>query len=87
LSQAAVKEMVKVEKSQYGLGLSVVGQDEALNFGHGGANEGYRCQLVMFPATGQGIVIMTNSDSGGDMFAEVITSVKKLYGFPVAKQP
>jgi CubicO group peptidase (beta-lactamase class C family) len=85
VSQSTATEMLKVEKGQYGLGLSLNGQGAALNFGHGGGNEGYRCQLVAFPATGQGLVIMTNSDSGGDMFAEVITTAGKAYGWPNRK--
>ncbi|MCK7477010.1 MAG: beta-lactamase family protein [Candidatus Moduliflexus flocculans] len=37
----------------------------AASFGHGGSNEGFRCQMTAFIADGHGAVIMTNADGGG----------------------
>jgi CubicO group peptidase (beta-lactamase class C family) len=51
-------------------------------FGHGGSNAGYRAQVVMFPETGQGAVVMTNSDLGGDLAFEVLRSIAREYGWP-----
>lgn len=51
-------------------------------FGHGGSNEGYRAQVVMFPGTGQGAVVMTNSDLGGDLAFEVLRAIAREYGWP-----
>jgi CubicO group peptidase (beta-lactamase class C family) len=82
LTQQTVRRMLTVEKGTYGLGLAIWGEGEALRFSHGGANEGYRSILLAYPATGQGLAIMTNSDTGSDMFNDVIELVGKLYGWP-----
>ncbi|MEX2470931.1 MAG: serine hydrolase domain-containing protein, partial [Gemmatimonadota bacterium] len=42
----------------YGLGFGVEGEGEALSFGHGGSNAGFRAQWIVFPALGDGAVVM-----------------------------
>lgn len=44
-------------------------------FWHNGGNEGFRAQVRMFSDTGDGIVIMTNSDNGADIFAVLTNAV------------
>ncbi|MEX0675502.1 MAG: serine hydrolase domain-containing protein [Pirellulales bacterium] len=85
LSQNTVRQMLTAEKGTYGLGLAVRGEGEALAFSHGGANEGYRCLMIAYPATGQGLAIMTNSDTGGAMFNDVVKLVGELYQWPKSK--
>jgi CubicO group peptidase (beta-lactamase class C family) len=67
----------------FGLGIGVAGQDEWLRMSHNGANEGYRADLTAFPRRGEGIVIMTNSDSGTRLFAPIVITVGKALGWPV----
>ena len=67
----------------FGLGIGVAGQGEWLRMSHNGANEGYRADLTAFPRRGEGIVIMTNSDSGTRLFAPIIITVGKALGWPV----
>jgi CubicO group peptidase (beta-lactamase class C family) len=50
-------------------------------FGHGGANEGFRCQLVVF-RDGRGAAVMTNSDRGGDLAPEILATLADEYGWP-----
>ena len=85
LSRKTAAEMLTVEKAAFGLGITVQGEGAKLRFGHGGANEGFRCQMVGIPATGQGLVIMTNSDNGGAMFQEVIKAAAEAYAWPALK--
>lgn len=40
--------------------------------GHGGANMGFRSHAKFNPAQGNGIVIMTNSEGGGDQLIDAI---------------
>lgn len=54
--------------------------DSAGYFGHGGANEGFRCQYFGSLKDGNGVVVMVNSDNGS-ILQEVINSVAKVYGF------
>ena len=68
------------------MGFAVKGEGDRLLFQHGGANEGFRCQLVAYPATGQGMVIMTNSDTGGAMFESVIEAAASAYQWPAAAE-
>ncbi len=67
----------------FGLGLQVnnVGTP-AERFGHSGANEGYRAQLVIFPGTGQGVAMMTSGDQGGDLMVEIGRALAREYGWP-----
>ena len=55
-------------------------QDGTKYFGHGGANEGFRCQYYGSLEGGNGVVVMVNSDHGGIM-NEIVNSVAKVYGF------
>jgi CubicO group peptidase (beta-lactamase class C family) len=82
LSQQTVRQMLTVEKGDYGLGLNLRGEGKSLSFSHGGANEGYRCHLLAYPATGQGLAIMTNSDTGSEMFNDVAKLVRQLHQWP-----
>ncbi len=82
LSQGMANEMLKAQKGRLGLGVFVQGEGDKLSFSHGGANEGYRCHMVGYPATGQGFVIMTNSDTGGELIKEVSQLVAKTYAWP-----
>jgi hypothetical protein len=58
------------------------GKDKSASFAHGGANEGFRCQLIAYRTTGQGAVVMTNSDTGGEAAAEVIKAIGEHYNWP-----
>jgi CubicO group peptidase (beta-lactamase class C family) len=65
-----------------GLGFFVGGEGKGRHFLHGGGNAGFRCYMIGFPATGQGVVIMTNSDSGIPLSLEIMRAVAKQYGWP-----
>lgn len=82
LSGATVSEMLKLQNDKVGLGFFIRGQGRGQSFGHDGANDGYRCELIMLPATGQGLVLMTNSDTGGQMYKSVNAAVRAAYRWP-----
>lgn len=86
LSQAMARTMLTRENAAYGLGFSVKSEGARLAFLHGGGNEGFRCHLIAYPATGQGLVVMTNSDSGGMIFQGVIDAASEAYGWPKAEE-
>jgi CubicO group peptidase (beta-lactamase class C family) len=85
LSSGMVTEMLKPQLDKYGLGFAVRGQDRAFTFSHGGSNKGYRCLLIGVPATGQGCVVMTNSDTGSALLPEVAAAVSQAYDWPSEK--
>jgi CubicO group peptidase (beta-lactamase class C family) len=82
LSQTTAREMLTVQKGPVGLGPFLEGDGAAFNFGHGGANEGFRSQVVYFPETGQGAVVMANSDNGTSVIQEVLLAIAAEYAWP-----
>lgn len=85
LSASMISEMLKPVAGPYGLGLAVRGEGRSFTFSHGGSNEGYRCLMVGMPATGQGVVIMTNGDGGSKLLQAVLPVVHDAYGWPAAE--
>lgn len=85
LSQEMTKEMLTRQIASQGLGPGLHGEGDTLTFGHGGANEGYRCQFIAFAKSGQGVAVMTNSDNGGALISEILRSFSKTYDWPFLK--
>ena len=81
LSQAMVRQMLTPGLNHQGLGPGVGGSAKRPYFTHGGANEGYRCNLVAYD-DGDGAVIMTNGDNGGPLAGEILRSIAREYGWP-----
>ncbi len=79
ISQAMTERMLTKHMKDWGLGPGLMGDNDSLRFGHGGANEGYRCQMVAFVHQGKGAVIMTNSDNGSDLINEILRSISEVY--------
>ena len=67
-------------------GVFVERKDSSFYFSHGGANEGFTCYYVGDLISGNGMVIMTNSDNGS-LSDEVANSVATVYGWKDYYQP
>jgi CubicO group peptidase (beta-lactamase class C family) len=65
-----------------GLGFFLPGEGKARAFSHSGSNEGFRAYMIGYPETGQGAVIMTNSDNGVPLAQELLRSIALEYGWP-----
>jgi CubicO group peptidase (beta-lactamase class C family) len=76
------RDMVSRQFEAWGLGFGIDDQGDALRFTHGGANEGFRCQLVAYVTGGRGVAVMTNSDAGSDLAAEILRAVAREYQWP-----
>src|SRR5580704_15234844 len=81
LSAAMVRQMLTPGLNHQGLGPGVGGSEKHPYFTHGGSNEGYKCNLVAYN-DGDGVVIMTNGDNGGQLASEIQRSVAREYGWP-----
>lgn len=68
-----------------GLGLSHSVDGRIVSFGHGGSNEGFKCQMIAFPETGSGAVVMTNGDQGGMLANEILRALAMEYDWPERK--
>ena len=90
LSSTSVGEMLTCQVGHYdekaggqALGFWIQGQGKGFVFGHKGGTYGSSCQLVGFPATGQGAVIMANDRPGGEkLVPETLFAVGTVYGWP-----
>jgi CubicO group peptidase (beta-lactamase class C family) len=48
-------------------------------FNHNGGNEGFQCTAIGCRDSGEGVVIMTNSDNGSKIYEEIANSVATVY--------
>jgi CubicO group peptidase (beta-lactamase class C family) len=94
LSQELAREMlapqIAVKKNPfsdaYGLGFHLAGEGQEFAFQHTGGTWGSTCLIWMYPESGQGAVIMTNSASGqGAIRFETLFGLAREYGWPLAK--
>jgi CubicO group peptidase (beta-lactamase class C family) len=79
LSVETSRQMLTPHANNWGLGPAVT--EDASRFGHGGANEGFRCQFMAFIEDGRGAVVMSNSDSGAQLVEEVLRTIWHVYGW------
>jgi CubicO group peptidase (beta-lactamase class C family) len=63
-----------------GMGFFVERHGAAMYFGHGGADEGFRAELVVSRDKGYGAVVMVNSDNG-QIIREIIKAIAREYGW------
>lgn len=82
LSQTMIAQMLTKQSGDYGLGIGVGGEGSKASFSHGGSNEGFKCNLFAYSETGQGAVVMTNGDLGGQLASEIFRSIAREYGWP-----
>ena len=81
LTTATTNQMLTRQIENWGLGLVLEGESSSARFSHRGDTEGYKCLMVMYQNTGQGAVIMTNSDRGDRLADEILRSIAKEYGW------
>ncbi len=81
LSPAIARQMLAADEHHWGLGPGL--PEDGLTFGHGGANEGFRCTLLVFLDGSAGVAVMTNSDRGSSLADEIVATVAAEYGWPI----
>jgi hypothetical protein len=87
LSNAMARQMVSKQIQQqppygnghWGLGVAVGGDGDTISFSHGGRDEGFVANMVMWPQKGRGFVIMMNGVQGGIM-QEIQRAFAEEYG-------
>jgi hypothetical protein len=82
LSQEMMHQMLTRQKDDWGLGFELESPGYTQRFGHGGSNEGFRCDLEAYIGSTQGFVIMTNSDDGDNLATEFLGAVAREYNWP-----
>jgi CubicO group peptidase (beta-lactamase class C family) len=82
LSAEMTRQMLTPGIGHWGLGLEIGGADGNQYFSHGGANEGFRNFFLAYEKGGEGAVVMTSGDAGGQLGDEVMRSIAVEYGWP-----
>ncbi len=80
LSKESAQMMTSAFLDNAGLGFFIQKRGSALYFGHDGADEGFRAELLVNRDKGYGAVVMTNSDNG-QLLREVLRSIAREYGW------
>jgi CubicO group peptidase (beta-lactamase class C family) len=80
LTKQMTTKMVTPFMEEVGLGFFIEKHGQAMYFGHGGADEGFRAELLMNRDKGYGAVVMANSDNG-QILREVLRSIAREYGW------
>jgi CubicO group peptidase (beta-lactamase class C family) len=81
LRPETVKTMLTKSAGNYGFGIGLGETAGRASFSHGGANEGFRCQYFAYGDTGDGAVVMTNSDAGMGVASEILRAIAVEYGW------
>ena len=71
----------------FGVGFQIEQKGQGWYFSHGGGNWGFRCHLLAHVRKGYGVVIMTNSDNGEAVYAEIEARVAAVYGWDTLDKP
>ncbi|WP_255367297.1 serine hydrolase domain-containing protein [Dyella sp. OK004] len=82
LSRNMTSTMLTRGLGEYGLGFFVENLGDRTSFAHTGGTEGFRSQLYGYTRSGQGVVVMTNSDNGAALIDEILSSIAAEYGWP-----
>ena len=79
LGEALAREMLTPDADDWGLGPAI--SEDGERFRHGGSNQGFRCTFAAYIEGDDGVFVMTNSDSGGELAAEIAITVAHAYGW------
>jgi CubicO group peptidase (beta-lactamase class C family) len=82
LSPAAARSLLSPQVGNYTFGFSVDGRGDEINFSIRGKTDGFSCFAVLYPARGQGAVIMTNSENGAILIEEMLRALSAAYEWP-----
>lgn len=78
----AQQMLTRQNNSSFGLGVVVNGSGSNLNFRKGGHNTGYHSEVIMFPNSGQGLAIMTDSESGTEVINHILPIIAHDMNWP-----
>jgi len=82
LNKELTEEMVTPVIGNYALGLGIQEINGEIYFGHGGANEGFRCLMTAHKNSGDGAVVMTNNDNGDACTQTIIEYIAQKENWP-----
>jgi CubicO group peptidase (beta-lactamase class C family) len=88
LTRESAREMMEpVGVGDFAVGFQISKLGEGWYFGHGGANWGFRCDLVAHKIKGYGVAIMTNGDNGSVVVRELKDRIARAYDWDSIDKP
>jgi CubicO group peptidase (beta-lactamase class C family) len=81
LPQALAREALMPGTGAWGLGFGVRADGDDVQFQHGGSNIGYKSVAVAWAGRGDGVVVMTNGERGGQLRRELMRAIFTEYGW------
>jgi CubicO group peptidase (beta-lactamase class C family) len=82
ISQTLIREMLKPQKEQDGLGVFLAGHGKAERFEHNGRNEGFDTLMTAYLETGQGAVVMININDNSNTIQRITELIADAYHWP-----
>jgi len=81
-SETARMMLTRQNDGPYGLGAAIGGTGGDLALMKRGQNAGYQSYLILLPAEGKGMVVMTNSDNGSILAGALIRRAAQAFDWP-----
>lgn len=75
------KQMLTLQKKDYGLGFALEDDGDGQVFSHGGSDEGFEALFFTYTDGHGGAAIMTNGQRGGILASEIAASLAAAYGW------
>jgi len=85
-AQAGIRKLLAKPFAGHAYGFRLIGEGDRLFITHYGGTVGYRAGMTLNLTTGDGAVIMTNSDTGSDLGSEFFSSVSRVYQWPMFRE-
>ena len=85
INQQLCSEMLIPQINFKGLGVHLTGAEKPEAFWHAGNSEGFTGLYYGIIHSGQGAVVLTNSDQGEEVVLQVVTGIATVYNWPVMK--
>jgi CubicO group peptidase (beta-lactamase class C family) len=85
-SKATIDELLTDPISQHAYGFRMMGEGDSLALVHYGRNVGYVTGMVLNLVSGDGAVVLTNSDNGFNLMNELFLTISNEYQWPHYKQ-
>jgi CubicO group peptidase (beta-lactamase class C family) len=82
LNPELARAMLSPQADGSGYGFRLEGQHEKFKILLKGKTRGYRSAVLIYPALGQGVVVMTNSENGGVLIEEILHGLSAIYDWP-----
>ena len=82
LSPEMTKQMLTPGLGSWGLGIQIGGAKGNPYFTHGGVNEGFESNMLLYEHSGDGAIVMTNAAGGSRIADEILRSIAAEYHWP-----